>query len=224
MVASRGAAPEAGGAPSTSGPSNPPASRARRIRSGIPRHERLDHVPTAHGPDRGHRALHRRHPGRTPPLLFLNGGFGSLQNWDRVIRRLAGKYRAVRFDAQARGRSGTSADYSVRGAVDDISRVIEATGVQRPILVRWSQGATIAVRYAAQHPERVAGLVLIDGAYPITMFDEAGKQKVRTQFRRLGWIMRILAAFGRSARMSPAGAASPRSRMSSTRLPDRRSK
>jgi len=45
--------------------------------------------------------------------------------------------------------------------------------------------------------------VLIDGAYPIAMFDEAGKQKVRTQFRRLGWIMRILAAFGRSARMSP---------------------
>jgi hypothetical protein len=49
--------------------------------------------------------------------------------------------------------------------------------------------------------------VLIDGAYPIAMFDEAGKQKVRTQFRRLGWIMRILAALGRSARMSPAESA-----------------
>jgi pimeloyl-ACP methyl ester carboxylesterase len=95
----------------------------------------------------------------------------------------------------------------VRGALDDVSRVIEATGIHRPILVGWSHGATIAVRYAAQHPERVAGLVLIDGAYPIAMFDEAGKQKVRTQFRRLGWIMRILAALGRSARMSPAEAA-----------------
>jgi hypothetical protein len=41
-------------------------------------------------------------------------------------------------------------------------------------------------------------------AYPITMFDEAGKQKVRTQFRRLGCIM---AAFGRSARMSPGESA-----------------
>ena len=39
------------------------------------------------------------------------------------------------------------------------------------------------------------------------MFDEAGKQKVRAQFRRLGWIMRILAALGRSARMSSAEAA-----------------
>ncbi len=63
------------------------------------------------------------------------------------------------------------------------------------------------MRYAAQHPEQVGGLVLIDGAYPIAMFDEAGRRKVRSQFRRLGWIMRILAALGRSARMSPAQSA-----------------
>ena len=49
--------------------------------------------------------------------------------------------------------------------------------------------------------------MLIDGAYPIAMFDEPGRQKVRTQFRRLRWIMRIAAALGRSARMSPAEAA-----------------
>ena len=46
-------------------------------------------------------------PGGTPSLLFLGGGFGSVQNWDHVIRRLAQKYRAVRFDARARGKSGT---------------------------------------------------------------------------------------------------------------------
>jgi pimeloyl-ACP methyl ester carboxylesterase len=114
-------------------------------------------------------------PGGTPALLFLSGGFGTVQNWNHVIRRLAGKYRTVRFDARARGKSGRSADYSVQAAVDDIGRVIYATGIERPILVGWFHGATIAVRYAAQHPVRVRGLVLIDGAYPIAMFDEAGK-------------------------------------------------
>ena len=63
------------------------------------------------------------------------------------------------------------------------------------------------MRYAAAAPQQVAGLVLIDGAYPIAMFDGPGKEKVRTQFRRLGWMMRIAAALGRSARMSPAEAA-----------------
>ncbi|HEY7560661.1 MAG TPA: alpha/beta hydrolase [Gaiellaceae bacterium] len=95
----------------------------------------------------------------------------------------------------------------VQAAVDDSGRVIDATGIERPILVGWSHGATIAVRYAAQHPGRVGGLVLVDGAYPITALDEAGKQKVRAQFRRLGWIMRIAAALGRSARMSSVEAA-----------------
>jgi pimeloyl-ACP methyl ester carboxylesterase len=146
-------------------------------------------------------------PAGAPPLLFLSGGFGTERNWSRVIRRLDGKYRTVRFDARGRGKSGRSADYSVGAAVEDVGRVIDATGIERPILVGWSYGATIAVRYAAQHPERVGGLVLIDGAYPIAMFDEARKQKVRSQFRRLGLIMRILAALGHSARMSPAESA-----------------
>jgi pimeloyl-ACP methyl ester carboxylesterase len=145
--------------------------------------------------------------GGPPPLLLLSGGFGTVQNWSRVVRRLDGKYRSVRFDARARGKSGTSADYSVETAVEDAGRVIDATGLERPILVGWSHGATIAVRYAARRPDRVGGLVLVDGAYPIAMFDEAGKQRIRAQFRRLGWIMRILAALGRSARMSPAEAA-----------------
>lgn len=103
-------------------------------------------------------------PGGAPALLFLGAGFGTVQNWSRVIRRLDGKYRTVRFDARARGRSGRSADYSVEAAVDDVGRVIDATGIERPILVGWSHGATIAVRYAAEHPGRVGGPALIDGA------------------------------------------------------------
>jgi pimeloyl-ACP methyl ester carboxylesterase len=146
-------------------------------------------------------------PGGSPPLLLLSGGFGTVRNWDRVVQRLAGRHRVVRFDARARGKSGRSADYSVPAAVDDVGRIIEATGIERPIVVGWSHGATIAVRYTATHPRQVAGLVLVDGAYPIAMFDEAGKEKVRAQFRRLGWIMRILATLGRSARMSPVESA-----------------
>jgi pimeloyl-ACP methyl ester carboxylesterase len=52
----------------------------------------------------------------------------------------------------------------VQGAVNDIGRVIDATELDRPILAAWSYGATIAVRYAARHPDQVRGLVLIDGA------------------------------------------------------------
>jgi pimeloyl-ACP methyl ester carboxylesterase len=86
-------------------------------------------------------------PGGTPPLLFLSGGFGTVRNWDRVIRRLAQKYRAVRFDARARGKPGTSADYSLRAAVDDIGRV------RRPMSnVRSSSGGPTAQRSRCATP------------------------------------------------------------------------
>jgi pimeloyl-ACP methyl ester carboxylesterase len=39
-------------------------------------------------------------PGSAPPLLFLSGGFGTIHNWNRVIDRLSGRYRAVLFDAR----------------------------------------------------------------------------------------------------------------------------
>jgi pimeloyl-ACP methyl ester carboxylesterase len=142
-------------------------------------------------------------PGGDPPLLMLSGGFGTVRNWDRVVRRVAGTHRTVRFDARARGKSRPSADYSVEAATNDVGQVAAASRVERFVLVGWSYGATLAVRYAARHSEQVGGVVLVDGAYPIAMFDDAGKQKVHAQFRRLGWLMRVAAAFGRSARMSP---------------------
>jgi pimeloyl-ACP methyl ester carboxylesterase len=142
-----------------------------------------------------------------PPLVFLNGAFATLQTWNRVLERLGPRFRGIRFDARGRGKSSPSADYSVQSAVDDVGRVVAATEVERPVVVGWSHGATLAVRYAAQHPEQVAGLVLVDGAYPVVMLDEAGQEKVRAQFRRLGWLMRIMAVFGRSTRMTPAESA-----------------
>ncbi|TYB59500.1 alpha/beta hydrolase [Nonomuraea sp. PA05] len=146
-------------------------------------------------------------PGGAPALLFINGGFATQRHWRPVLRQLGGRYRTVTFDGRARGRSGRSSDYSLRGALGDVGRVIEARGLERPVLVGWSHGATLAVRYASEHPGEVSGLVLIDGAYPIATFDEAGKERVRRQFRRLGPLMRVLALLGLSARMTPAESA-----------------
>lgn len=146
-------------------------------------------------------------PGGDPPVLLVNGAFGTLHNWNKVAALLDGSYRTVRYDARGRGRSGPSADYSLPTAVEDIGRVIEAAGLTRPVLVGWSHGATIAVRYAARHPGQVAGLVLVDGGYPVAMFDEQARQNARAQFRRLGPLMRIMAVLGQGARMSPDQAA-----------------
>jgi pimeloyl-ACP methyl ester carboxylesterase len=141
------------------------------------------------------------------PVIFLNGAFGSQRDWRKVLSRLSKDYRAITYDERARGKSERSADYSFEGCVEDLSAVIAATGVQRPLLVGWSLGAAIAVRYTALHPNDVGGLLLIDGAYPIAMFTEADREEVRSSFRKMGPLLPILAMFGKAARMSAEQAA-----------------
>lgn len=142
--------------------------------------------------------------GEAPPLLFLNGTFATQQSWRRVVERLDARYRTITFDARGRGRSGRSSDYSLRGAIDDTDRVIDAAALRRPpVLVGHSYGATLAVCYAAEYPDQVGGLVLIDGAHPVSLLDEARKDDVRRHFRRRGRVTQRLTPLGRSVRMTP---------------------
>ena len=141
-------------------------------------------------------------------VIFLNGAFGSQRDWDKVLKKLDSGYRIITFDERARGKSEKSADYSFEGCLKDISAIIDATGVKQPILVGWSLGATIAVRYTAQHPDSIAGLLLIDGAYPFSTFTtEAEKEKIRTMFRKMRLLLPVLALFGKAAKMSADDAA-----------------
>ena len=133
-------------------------------------------------------------PGDEPALVLLNGGFASLNRWRPVLGSLAGRYRTVQFEVRPRRRSAP-ATYSIGAAVDDVARVVEATGVRRPVLVGWSYGATAAVRYAARHPGDVAGLVLVDGGWPVSVLD--GDRTGRSEpFGRLPWWTRAASALG----------------------------
>jgi pimeloyl-ACP methyl ester carboxylesterase len=52
---------------------------------------------------------------------------------------------------------------------DDLVRVLDATGVERAVITGHSMGAFVAVAMAHRHPDRVAGLILIDGGLPLPL-------------------------------------------------------
>lgn len=131
------------------------------------------------------------------PILFLNGMLATQTDWKATLRHLDGRYRTVTYDGRARGKSGRSKDYSFAGALDDVGTVIATTGLRRPILVGWSYGAMLAVRYAAVHPGGVAGIVLVDGGMPYPAFTEEEKARTRRLFRRLAPALWVLSLFGR---------------------------
>ena len=60
------------------------------------------------------------------------------------------------------GQSSEAEDYPQEMFVADLREVLEATELRQPVLVGWSLGGTIAIRYAALYPQQVAGLVLVD--------------------------------------------------------------
>ena len=138
-------------------------------------------------------------PGR--PVVYLNGAYADQSHWKRVIADLGTDYRHITYDERARGRSERSKDYSFGASLRDLDAVLTARGVEQPLLVGWSYGGIIGWQWADRHPDRTQGLVTVD-AFPVGLTGEAGRERIRTTFRKFRLVLPIAALFGLGARMS----------------------
>ena len=84
--------------------------------------------------------------------------------WRHWLRELTARHDLVRYDERGCGLSDWETDrFSFEAWVDDLRAVADAAGVDRFPLLGVSQGAAVAVAFAAAHPERVSCLVLYGG-------------------------------------------------------------
>lgn len=101
--------------------------------------------------------------------LFVHGLGGSSVNWEALAPVLAPSFRCVALDLVGFGRTEAG---SRRAGVPDNTELLAAfveqvLPVGMPLLlVGNSMGGLIAARYAAAHPGRLGGLVLLDPAVP----------------------------------------------------------
>ena len=136
------------------------------------------------------------------PIVYLNGTYIDQSPWRRVIAELGSGYRHIPYDVRARGKSKRSADYSFEACVRDIDAVLAARGVDRPLLVGWSYGAAVAVHWADRNPDRVLGVVSVDGAVPFGITGEEARERIRKLFGRMRLLMPLLRPLGLAARMT----------------------
>ena len=99
-----------------------------------------------------------------PTLLFIHGFLDDATVWDGVIGSLAGKVNTVRYDLPGFGaRSGSVADprdLTLESLAAEAGEIL--TGIDTPVIVvGQSLGSQIAELVAADHTERVDGLVLL---------------------------------------------------------------
>ena len=77
-------------------------------------------------------------------------------------------HRVISYDARGHGESAPASDPGAYGYGDlagDMLAVLDRTGTDRAVVAGASMGAHTAARLALEHPERVAGLVLITPAF-----------------------------------------------------------
>jgi DNA-binding winged helix-turn-helix (wHTH) protein/pimeloyl-ACP methyl ester carboxylesterase len=136
--------------------------------------------------------------GSGPPLVKASNWLTHLDfEWGSPIWRhwyaeLSRHHRLVRYDERGNGMSQRDVDdVSFDTWVRDLETVVDAAGLDRFPLLGISRGGSIAIAYAAKHPERVTHLVLY-GAFATGWRHRGTPQDLEARralmsLLRLGW-------------------------------------
>ncbi len=114
-----------------------------------------------------------------PSALLLHGITSSALSWVRVGPALADRYRVYALDMRGHGESikPPPGAYSLRHTADDAAALIEALGLERPVVIGHSWGGATAIVLASgagsQEPAPpLAQVVLEDPAHTFSLGDD----------------------------------------------------
>jgi len=97
------------------------------------------------------------------PVLMLHGFTGSSETWAPLRDALGDGFATLAVDLPGHGASGAPDNpgrYALGMLAADLARVLDVFGVERATVLGYSLGARAALRFALDHPARVAALVL----------------------------------------------------------------
>ena len=143
----------------------------------------------------GVRLVTRDSGGEGRTVVLVHGlGFGQ-RSWDRVAPRLsAGGLRVVTYDQRGHGASDVSEDYSPSAFDEDLAAVLGELGLEEPIFVGHSLGATIVLEHAASRGGCM-GVVCVEGGLPVALpsmdWEEVEAQMRRPLPRLMTWAMKV---------------------------------
>jgi pimeloyl-ACP methyl ester carboxylesterase/DNA-binding winged helix-turn-helix (wHTH) protein len=135
--------------------------------------------------------------GSGPPLLKTANWLNHLEfDWQSPVWRhwfglLSSHHRLYRYDVRGSGLSDwvdthLSFDWQVR----DLEHIADEAGLERFALLGISQGASVAIEYAARHPERVSHVVIHGGfaqGWARRDLDSERTGRAQAELVRVGW-------------------------------------
>jgi len=120
---------------------------------------------------RGHRLEYESwapsHASSTPAILLLHEGLGSVSAWRSFPADLAMRtgWRVFAYSRRGYGSSDAitlprQVNFMHDEAIEELPHVLTALNLRRPVLLGHSDGGSIALIFAAHHPDQTRGLVL----------------------------------------------------------------
>jgi pimeloyl-ACP methyl ester carboxylesterase len=139
--------------------------------------------------------FHYKTQGEGETALVLLHGFGaSVYSWRLVTPVLAEEYTVFSYDRPAFGLTERPVawegdnPYTLAASAAQLEALMDHWGVEDAVLVGNSAGATVALQYTLEHPERVSGLILVDPSFGGggSRYSQYGWLLNTPQMRRLG--------------------------------------
>jgi len=131
--------------------------------------------------------------GKGPPAILIHGLGGSMWHWEHQQVALARSCRIITPDLLGSGLSEKpDCVYSPAFLLDAFRAFMDTLHIQRATLIGSSMGAGLAAGMSLEHPDRVAGLMLI-GGFPANILDsmQSSRTKQFIKHRPALWLSKL---------------------------------
>ena len=106
--------------------------------------------------------LFYRVEGAGKPVVIVHGLYGSSDNWLTVAKKLSIEYKVFMIDQRNHGRSPNSNEHNYELLKNDLVEFFDQQNIEKAILIGHSMGGKTAMSFAADYPERIEKLIVVD--------------------------------------------------------------
>lgn len=108
--------------------------------------------------------LYYREAGSGEPLILLHGNGESGEYFINQIEHFQSRYRVIAVDTRGHGQSPRGeAPFTIAQFANDLYDFMQGHGITRAVILGFSDGANIAMKFSMQHPDMVKALILNGG-------------------------------------------------------------
>ena len=132
--------------------------------------------------------IHYRRAGAGDPVLLLHGYPQTHACWHEIAPKLAQQYTVICPDLRGYGDSSKPvgledhSNYSKRAMALDMVELMASLGFERFHLVGHDRGGRVSHRLAADHPQRVHTLTVLDISPTLRMFESTNMEFARAYY------------------------------------------